>query len=156
MAARKHRNWAPLQTLAKQREEQAMQAWQQQKNRIQQQRQQLEELRGYKAQYQEQHQQQLNDKNGVCFDPDQWQRRLNFLEQLDKAMAWQRNQLADEERRLQQCRQQWQEARRHGLSIDELSRQQNIAERTARDKQEQQALDEIATQRFVRSQQSDS
>jgi flagellar FliJ protein len=107
----------------------------------------LEQLRGYREEYQQLFEQQRL----TGMDPVRYGNFQRFFEQLDRAIAEQRSVLATSEQRVQQQQTLWMKKRQDAEIMSKLTGRLTAEELHADDKREQKQADEFSSRRYSRS-----
>jgi len=137
-----------IERLARQREDQAAQALAQTRQRIEQERQQLDELFGYRREYQG----YLEQQGGKGMSILQWRRTQGFIDQLGSVIQQQEGVIQRWLQQEQQLLQRWQSLYQRRRSLSQLVEKISLEEFIEADRQEQKALDEMVSQMMQRSQ----
>lgn len=135
-----------VQTLAKQREDQAAQALAQVRLQIATEQKRLDELNQYRTEYLT----YLDTQAAAGISIEQWRRTQGFADQLAKLAVQQNEALNSWRQREQQVLTMWRELHQRRKNIAQFIDKIAIEEIIAADKQEQKQLDELITLRFSR------
>lgn len=136
-----------IERLAQQREDQAAQALAQTRQRIEQERRQLDELHSYRREYQG----YLEQQGGAGISILQWRRTQGFIDQLGGVITQQEGVIQRWEQQEQQLIQRWQALYQRRRSLSQLVEKISFEEFVEADRQEQKALDEMVSQMMQRS-----
>lgn len=131
-----------IERLARQREDQAAQALAQTRQRIEQERLQLDELHGYRREYQS----YLEQQGGAGISIMQWRRTQGFIDQLGGVIQQQEGVIRRWQQQEQQLLQHWRTLYQRRRSLSQLVEKISIEEFIEADRQEQKALDEMVSQ----------
>ncbi|MFQ3232058.1 flagellar export protein FliJ [Reinekea sp.] len=136
-----------IETLAKQREDQAATALGQIRAQVEAEQGRYQELENYRTEYMG----YLDEQAGQSISIEQWRRTQGFIDQLGDLMLRQKQAVLQWKQRESQVLQKWQvlyQRRKNiGQFIDNISMEEVVAE----DKKEQQAIDELVSIRFHQS-----
>lgn len=133
-------------SLEERREQAALERLGQARERLQQQRTQLENLRRYQGEYQARMRQQRQGPVSVGH-LQSWQA---FIAQLDTAIRQQQQLLDAAEREFETRRQEWLQARERRRGMEAYIERCRRQEQTEQDARDQKLADEAASQAFVR------
>ncbi|MDN3649364.1 flagellar export protein FliJ [Reinekea marina] len=133
-----------IETLAKQREDQAAAALGQIRAQVEAEEGRYKELESYRAEYLG----YLDGQGGQGISIEQWRRTQGFIDQLGDLMVRQQNAVAQWKEREDQVLQKWQALYQKRKNIAKFIEGISIEEVIAADKQEQQAIDELVSMRY--------
>ena len=137
-----------IERLARQREDQAAQALAQTRQRIEQEHRQLDELVGYRREYQG----YLEQQGGEGMSILQWRRTQGFIDQLGGVIQQQEGVIQRWRQQEQQLLQHWRSLYQRRRSLSQLVEKISLEEFIEADRREQKALDEMVSQMMQRSQ----
>lgn len=141
-----------IERLARQREDQAARALAQTRQRIEQEQAQLQELEGYRQEYQS----YLEQQGSVGLSIMQWRRTQGFIDQLGDVIQQQEGVIRrwhDQEHHLVQS---WQKLYQRRRSLGQLVEKISVEEFIEEDRREQKALDELVGQMMRQNNQNQS
>jgi flagellar FliJ protein len=136
-----------IETLAKQREDQAAQALGQIRAQVEAEQGRYQELEGYRTEYMG----YLDEQAGQSISIEQWRRTQGFIDQLGDLMLRQKQAVLQWKQRESQVLQKWQILYQRRKNIGQFIDNISMEEVVAADKKEQQAIDELVSMRFHQS-----
>ena len=136
-----------IETLAKQREDQAATALGQIRAQVEAEQGRYQELETYRLEYTG----YLDEQAGQSISIEQWRRTQGFIDQLGDLMLRQKQAVIQWQQREAQVLQKWQVLYQRRKNIGQFIDNISMEEVVAADKKEQQAIDELVSMRFHQS-----
>lgn len=133
-----------IETLAKQREDQAAAALGQIRAQVEAEENRYTELESYRSEYQS----YLDGQGGQGISIQQWRRTQGFIDQLSDLMVRQQHAVTQWKQREAQVLQKWQALYQKRKNIAKFIENISLEEVIASDKKEQQAIDELVSMRY--------
>lgn len=132
----------PVQRISESREKAAVRILGQAQQHLQQQKQQLIDLKNYRNEYAQHYMQ----SGQAGFNGQKLQQLQNFLANIDKAIEQQHSAIENAHWQCEQAKQHWQQARGRSQALDKVAERYLSDEQTQQNRAEQKESDEYASQ----------